>query len=143
MAISQNDPIKATEVVDALNKKVNTSDVLTLSSIRDSTDLTGKVPSAEAIRDTLTISNYHNEGERITIKIPPNFVIILAGDGNDSCYLRMIAGYVLETIVSVGYTSAGISIDAERRDDTIFFWLVLLYDYQVKGRAVPRVVFKK
>ena len=119
MAISQNDPIKATEVVDALNKKVNTSDVLTLSSIRDSTDLTGKVPSAEALRDTLTISNYHNEGERITIKIPPNFVIIIAGDGNDNCYLGMTAGYVLKAIVSVGYTSASISIDADRGEVTL------------------------
>ena len=119
MAVSQNDPIKAIEVVDALSEKVNTFDVLTLSSIRDSTDLTGKVPSAGAIRDTLTVSNYHNNGENVTIKIPPNFIIILAGDGNDNCYLGMIAGYVLETIVSVGYTSADISIDAERGEVTL------------------------
>ena len=121
MAISQNDPIKATEVVDALNKKVNTSDVLTLSSIRDSTDLTGKVPSAGAIRDTLTVSNYHNNGENVTIKVPPNFVIIITGDGNDNCYLGMTAGYVLKAIVSVGYKSADISIDAERGEVTLPF----------------------
>ena len=71
MAIERDKPIIATEITSALNGKVNTSDVLTLSSIRDSTDLTGKIPSVEATRDTLVVSNYHNEGESITIKIPP------------------------------------------------------------------------
>lgn len=114
MAIEKDKPIVATEIVSALNGKVNTSDALTLSGIRDSMDLTGKVASAEAVRDTLTVSSYHNEGDRITIKIPPNFIIILAGDGSDSCYLGMVAGYVLETIVSVGFTSTNIIVNAER-----------------------------
>ena len=50
MAISQNDPIKATEVVDALNKKVNTSDALTFTDILAGGDLTGKVASAAAVK---------------------------------------------------------------------------------------------
>ena len=50
MAISQNDPIKATEVVDALNKKVNTSDALTFTDIISGSDLSGKVASASAVR---------------------------------------------------------------------------------------------
>lgn len=119
MAIEKDKPIVATEIVDALNKKVNTSDVLTLSSIRDSIDLTGKIPSAEAIRDTLTVSSYHNDGQNITIKVPPNFVIILAADGSDSCYLGMIAGYVLETIISVGFSSTGIIVNADRGEITL------------------------
>lgn len=119
MAIERDKPIVATEVVAALNKKVNTSDVLTLSGIRDSIDLTGKIPSAEAIRDTLTVSSYHNDGQSITIKVPPNFVIILAADGSDSCYLGMIAGYVLETIISVGFSSTGIIVNAERGEITL------------------------
>ena len=121
MAISQNDPIKATEITSVLNGKVNTSDVLTLSSIRDDINLTGKIPSAEAIKDILSVSGYHNEGTNITIKIPPNFIIILAGDGNNDCYLGMVAGYALETIVSVGYTSANIVVNAERGEVTLPF----------------------
>lgn len=119
MAIEKDRPIKATEIASALNGKVNTSDVLTLSSIRDSIDLTGKIPSAEAIRDSLSVSSYHNDGTDITIKIPPNFVVILAGDGSDNCYLGLAAGYVLATIVSKGYTSADISMDAGRGEITL------------------------
>ena len=119
MAIEKDKPIIATEIVSALNRKVNTSDVLTLSSIRDDADLTGKIPSAEAIKDILSVSGYHNEGTNITIKIPPNFIIILAGDGNNDCYLGMIAGYVLETIVSVGFTSTNIIVNAERGEVTL------------------------
>ncbi len=119
MAIEKDKPIVATEIVSALNKKINYSDCLTLSEIKDSPDLTGKIPSAEAIRDTLTVSSYHNEGEHITVKIPPNFIIILAGDGSDSCYLGMVAGYVLETIVSVGFTSTSIIVNAERGEVTL------------------------
>lgn len=47
MAISQNDPIKATEIVDALDKKVNTSDILTLEEVEAGTNLIGKIASAE------------------------------------------------------------------------------------------------
>ena len=43
MAISRNDPIKATEIVDALNKKVNTSDALTFTDIISGSDLPGKL----------------------------------------------------------------------------------------------------
>lgn len=119
MAIEKDKPIIATEIVSALNRKVNTSDVLTLSSIRDDADLTGKIPSAEAIKNILSVSGYHNEGTNITVKIPPNFIIILAGDGNNDCYLGMIAGYVLETIVSVGFTSTNIIVNAERGEVTL------------------------
>lgn len=52
MAISQNDPIKATEVAAALDKKVNTSDVLTLAEIKAAEDLTGKIADATAVRTT-------------------------------------------------------------------------------------------
>ena len=119
MALEKDKPIVATEIVSALNKKINYSDCLTLSGIRDGTDLTGKIPSAEAIRDTLTVSNYHNEGENVTIKIPSNFIIILAGDGSDSCYLGMVAGYVLETIVSAGFTGTSIIVNADRGEVTL------------------------
>ena len=51
MAIEKDKSIVATEVVDALNKKVNTSDVLTLGEIQESTDLTGKVASAGALKE--------------------------------------------------------------------------------------------
>ena len=119
MAIEKDKPIIATEIVSALNGKVNTSDVLALSGIRDIPDLTGKIPSAEAIRDTLIVSSYHNEGEHVTIRIPPNFVIILAADGNDNRYLGMVAGYTVETIVSTGYTSADIRINVDRGEVTL------------------------
>ena len=74
MAISQNDPIKATEVAAALDKKVNTSDVLTLAEIQAITDLTGKVASASVIKDSaLTIkyvptAKYIQFGKLVVVK---------------------------------------------------------------------------
>ena len=75
MAISQNDSIKATEVVDALDKKVNTSDVLALWEIEAGTDLTGKVASASITRDgflfkrDLPDMQYIKTGKLVVVKV--------------------------------------------------------------------------
>lgn len=53
MAFEQNKPIEIQDVKDKLNGKVSTSDVLTLTDIQASTDLTGKVASASALKQTL------------------------------------------------------------------------------------------
>ena len=55
MAFEQNKPIKIQDVKDKLNEKVNTSDVLTLAQIRSSTDLTGKVASASALKEIVNL----------------------------------------------------------------------------------------
>lgn len=47
MAIEKDKPIIATEIVDALNEKVSTSDILTWEEVEAGTDLTGKIASAE------------------------------------------------------------------------------------------------
>ena len=90
MAISQNDPIKATEVVDALNKKVNTSDALTFTDIISGSDLSGKVASAGAIKtlNTNLQSNFlrgicvwipSNETHRFRVNTPGSFVFATLG----------------------------------------------------------------
>lgn len=52
MVIERDRSIVATEIVNALNKKVNTSDVLTLKEIKAAEDLTGKIADAAAVRTT-------------------------------------------------------------------------------------------
>ncbi len=47
MAIEKDNPIVATEIVDALNEKVSTSDILTLEEVEAGKNLTGKIASAE------------------------------------------------------------------------------------------------
>ena len=94
MAISQNDPIKATEVVDALNKKVNTSDALTFIDIISGGDLSGKVASAGAIKalDENLQSNFlrgnclwieSNETQRFRVNTPGSFVFTTLGTSMD------------------------------------------------------------
>lgn len=119
MAIERNSEILYTDITGELDKKVNTTDVISLKEIQAGTDLTGKVASAEAVRDSLSVSSYHNDGESIVIKIPPNFVIIITADGSDNHYLELVAGYVLTTIVSKGYTTNDISISAGRGEITL------------------------
>lgn len=90
MAISQNNPIKATEVADALNKKVNTSDALTFTDIISSSDLSGKVASAAAVRslNTNLQSNFlrgvslwvpNNTTYRFRVNTPGSFVFVALG----------------------------------------------------------------
>lgn len=50
MAFEQNKPIELEDVRKKLGEKVSTSDVLTLGEIQSSTDLTGKVASASALK---------------------------------------------------------------------------------------------
>lgn len=119
MAISKGSEILYKDIVDELDKKVNATDVLSLEEIQASTDVTGKIASAEAVRDSLSVSSYHNDGESIVIKIPPNFVIIITADGSDNHYLGLVAGYALTTIISKGYTIDNISISADRGEITL------------------------
>lgn len=53
MAFEKNQKIEIEDVKNKLNGKVNTSDVLTLTDIQTSTDLTGKVASASALKQAL------------------------------------------------------------------------------------------
>lgn len=50
MAFEQNQKIEIEDVKTELGKKVNTSSVLTLDEIQGTTDLTGKIASASALK---------------------------------------------------------------------------------------------
>ena len=53
MAFEQNRKIEIEDVKTELGKKVNTADVRTIEEIQATTDLTGKVASADALKQAL------------------------------------------------------------------------------------------
>lgn len=53
MAIEKGKSIEANDITKALNTKVNTSDVLSLEDIQDTSDLTGKVASASSVKNLI------------------------------------------------------------------------------------------
>lgn len=90
MAIEKDKSIVATEIVDALNKKVSTSDALAFTDILTGSDLTGKVASAGAVKtlNENTQTNFlrgrsvwlqNNETHRYHVNTPGSFVFATFG----------------------------------------------------------------
>lgn len=72
MAFEQNKPIEIQDVKDKLNGKVSIGDISTFNEIQSSTDLTGKVASADALKDLgrLKVSGYScylASGQSVTV----------------------------------------------------------------------------
>lgn len=84
MAFEQNKPIEIQDVKDKLDEKVNTSDIAALGEIQSSTDLTGKVASADALKQALikeklyTNMGVDSAGNIYFEDIPSNEYIILS-----------------------------------------------------------------
>ena len=87
MAFEQNKPIELEDVKKKLDEKVGTSDITTLSEIQSSTDLTGKVASADALKQAL-----------IKEKLYTN----MAADSNGNIYFEDIptTGNIILSVVS-------------------------------------------
>ena len=88
MALEQYKPIELQDVKDKLDEKVNTSDVPTLAEIKNSTDFSGKVASASALKATHNKIRQSNMSDtplgedRMILQSPYAF--------NDVFYLRFI-----------------------------------------------------
>lgn len=91
-----------------IKNAVNTCS-LTYEEIMATTDLSGKVASASALKNIASRGFYHNDGESLSVVINSPCLIIIRGDGNTSYYIGMIArnGYsnILEIISSGSYGS--------------------------------------
>lgn len=87
MAFEQNKPIEIQDVKDKLGGKASTSDVLTLTDVQASTDLTGKVASASALKQVL-----------IREKLYKN----MSADSNGNIYFEDILSskYIVLSVVS-------------------------------------------
>ena len=96
-----NEIIHAKDVTDELDKKVDTSSVLTLEEIKNSTDLSGKVASAEALETIMSQGGYHAEGETLNIAIKSPCLIVIKGDGNEYYYVGMISRPGYSNIVRI------------------------------------------
>lgn len=126
MAFEQNKPIEIQDVKDKLGGKVSTSDVLTLTDIQASTDLTGKVASASVIKDgVLTIrdvptARYIQFGKLVVVRFaatisddvytglpdPAQFIIITLRDNTNGNFASfyMEGGAVIKTYKATNYT---------------------------------------
>ncbi len=81
------DIIHAKDVTDELDKKVNTSDVLSFEEIQATTDLTGRVASADSIKSLqnktlLGYTAFIGNGQTHTLKIYNSNLFIFCGMGD-------------------------------------------------------------
>ena len=102
-----------TKVQGKLDTKVNTSNVLTLEEIQATTDLAGKVASAKALHDSLSMFGYHDAGSSLSFKVPANFMLFIAGDGNSHYFLGLVGGYTVKTLTSDNSFESNIRLNSE------------------------------
>ena len=103
-----NLPISA-QTQAALDTKVNTANVLTYEEIMSSTDLSGKIASAGALRRIASVFDFHVDGESLSLTILDSCLVVINGAGNNFYYIGIIFAHnALDMLISDGtYDSKG------------------------------------
>lgn len=111
MAFEQNKPIEIQDVKDKLNGKVSIGDISTFNEIQSSTDLTGKVASASALKEIAkldllwTNANPYSEFPEQTLSLDLSkykVIVISVNDYGTDTYRRYITQttFVLKNVAS-------------------------------------------
>ena len=90
-----------TKVQSKLDTKINYTDSLPYEEIMASTDLSGKVASASALKNIISRGLYHEDGKSLSVVINRPCLIVIRGDGNDNYYIGMIARSGYSNIVKI------------------------------------------